>query len=98
MKETEVKKKDSSIRLKDEDEVKKEKQNKKKKGGRINKRTDIERSSFSDSTNYRNIQEPTSAESISKLPPIYPLQTASLAVSFALCVSTLLLHLTVPMR
>lgn len=69
-------------RLKDEKDVIEEKERRGEKRGRRNTgRTEIERSNFSDHTNYRNIQEPVSAESISSHSPIssplFPLLTVS---------------------
>lgn len=103
MKETEFEKNpasNASCRLKDEEEVKEERERRKereeeKKDGR----TEMERSNFSDRTNYRNIQEPVSAESISSHSTISSPLFPSLAVSFALRLSSLFffsIYLTIP--
>lgn len=75
---------------------------KKRKRGRTRKtgRTEMERSKFSDRTNYRNIQEPVSGERISGRSPLSsPLLLLSFTVSFALHLSSLFffpLYLTIP--
>lgn len=47
------------------------KEEKRKKRRRKTGRAEMERSNFSDRTNYRNIQEPVSAKSISSRSPIF---------------------------
>lgn len=93
MKETEFEKNlasNASCRLRDEEEVKEEREwRKEKEREKKDGRTEMERSNISDRTNYRNIREPVSAESISShstsSSPLFP----SLAVSFTLHLSSL---------
>lgn len=61
----------------------------KKRRRRKTGRAEMERSNFSDRTNYRNIQEPVSAESISSPSPISSPLFPSLTVSFAPRLSSL---------
>lgn len=72
--------------MKEEKERRREKEEEEKKDGG---RTEMERSNFSDRTNYRNMQEPGSAESISSRSPNSSPLFPSLAVSFALRLSSL---------
>lgn len=74
----------ASCKLKDEEEVKNEKERRKeKKRRRKAGRAEVERSNFSDRTNYRNLQEPVSAKNISSPSHILSPPLPWHAVSFA---------------